>query len=314
MKTTALPVRAQARRPGDGFADGTSQACAAWSRELANCRLWAQATPWSWRAGRHGRRGLSLKPLTSRIVHVFPIPRELPRVRRAVDADVLRARLHAEAVEQPVVVVRVAVHAVRRDVELVGPLDQVEAFDAERAPRCSPLNSGTVEFLDVGVGAVAADAVRVEDADAEHDGLDRFRASEPSSPPSPRRPTGTPGVGAPSASSRSAPSAISTSRDPQRPSLALNMSRGQLAAVPGRRDACPRRLARPSRLALDRPDACLLRAPRASAAASVFSSLFATSVMYADTTRRGSPSPRDPSRRPATARRRRTARRGSASA
>ena len=51
---------------------------------------------------------------------------------RPVDADVLGPRLHAEGVEQPVVVVRVAVELVDRDVELVGAFDEIEAVDRER--------------------------------------------------------------------------------------------------------------------------------------------------------------------------------------
>ena len=48
--------------------------------------------------------------------------REHPAVGRSVDADVLGARLHAERVEQAVIVVRIAVAPVDGDVELVGAL------------------------------------------------------------------------------------------------------------------------------------------------------------------------------------------------
>ena len=55
--------------------------------------------------------------------------RELPGVLRAIDPDVLGARLHAERVQQAMVVVRVAVHLVDGDVELVRPFDEIEALD-----------------------------------------------------------------------------------------------------------------------------------------------------------------------------------------
>ena len=72
----------------------------------------------------------------------------------------------AERVQQPVVVVRRAVLAVHRDVELVGALDQIEAVDGE-ADLAVAAHRARRRALDVGVGAVAADAVGVEDADAE---------------------------------------------------------------------------------------------------------------------------------------------------
>ena len=54
---------------------------------------------------------------------------------RAVDADVARARFHPERVELTMIVVRVAVAFVHRDVEFVGAFDEVEALDRERRLR-----------------------------------------------------------------------------------------------------------------------------------------------------------------------------------
>ena len=91
---------------------------------------------------------------------------------RPVDADVLQARLHAERVQQPVVVVGRAVALVDGDVELVGALDQIERLDDEARPR-RRRERVALELLDVGVRAVAADAFGVEDADAEDEVVDR---------------------------------------------------------------------------------------------------------------------------------------------
>ena len=99
-------------------------------------------------------------------------PAKRPVVARPVDADVLRARLHAERVEQAVVVVGIAVALVDGHVELVGAFDEIEAVDRERDLGLAgqPLR---VHLLEVRVGAVAADAVGVEQADAEHEVVDR---------------------------------------------------------------------------------------------------------------------------------------------
>src|SRR5215467_3332952 len=56
---------------------------------------------------------------------------EAPGVLRTIDPDVLRARLHAERVQQPMVVVREAVLLVDADIELVGPFDEIERIDRE---------------------------------------------------------------------------------------------------------------------------------------------------------------------------------------
>ena len=77
------------------------------------------------------------------------------------------------------VVVRKAVALVNGDVELVGALDEIEAVDRERHVRLAaqPLR---IHLLDVRVGAVAAHAVGVEQADAEHEVVGRRGAREPS--------------------------------------------------------------------------------------------------------------------------------------
>ena len=87
-------------------------------------------------------------------------------VPRPVDADVLGARLDAERVEQAVVVVGIAVELVDRDVELVGALHQVEAVHREDRFGVA-VDPRELELLEAGVGAVAADALGVEDADAD---------------------------------------------------------------------------------------------------------------------------------------------------
>ena len=98
-----------------------------------------------------------------------------------------RPRLHAERVEQPVVVVRKAVALVNGDVELVGAFDQIEALDRERdlGVAVQPLG---IHLFEIRVGAVAADAVGVEQPDAEDEivgrlaARGRFRADRIASP------------------------------------------------------------------------------------------------------------------------------------
>src|SRR5690349_4915958 len=57
---------------------------------------------------------------------------ESPRVPRTIDPYILHAGLHPERVQQPMVVVRIAVDLVHGDVDFVRALDQVERFDRER--------------------------------------------------------------------------------------------------------------------------------------------------------------------------------------
>src|SRR5262249_41445720 len=91
-----------------------------------------------------------------------------PAMARPIDADVMRARFDAERVEQPVMVVRVAVALVDRDIELVGPFDEIEPVDRESALGIAR-QSLRRHLFEIGVRAVAADAVRVEEADAKHE-------------------------------------------------------------------------------------------------------------------------------------------------
>src|SRR5262245_43362293 len=62
----------------------------------------------------------------------FDVRRKTPAVTRAIDADVLRARIHTKRVEEPVVVVRIPIALVDGDVELVGAIHEIEALDGER--------------------------------------------------------------------------------------------------------------------------------------------------------------------------------------
>src|SRR4029453_7997945 len=91
--------------------------------------------------------------------------RKTPLVARTVDSDVLRAQLHAERVEQPGIVVRIAVELVDGHVQLVGALHEIERRDRERrvGVAAEPLRD---EFGDRRVGAVTDNALGVEDADA----------------------------------------------------------------------------------------------------------------------------------------------------
>ena len=76
------------------------------------------------------------------------------------------------------VVVRIAVELVHGDVEFVGAFDEVEAVDREDRLRVAEDALG-LQLLEVGVGAVAADALGVEDADADDEVVDRDRRAQP---------------------------------------------------------------------------------------------------------------------------------------
>ncbi len=109
------------------------------------------------------------------IPHLAPIGNPPPGVlARPVDADIVRAGFHAERVEKTVIVVRKAVALVDRDVQLVGAFDEVEAVNRERRfgfARKLPW----VHLFEIRVRAVTADAVRVEQPDAEHEVVGRLR-------------------------------------------------------------------------------------------------------------------------------------------
>src|SRR5687767_2952729 len=61
--------------------------------------------------------------------------REGPLVFRPVNANVLRAGLHAERVQQPVVVERITIELVDCHVEFVSAFDEIEALDGEAGGR-----------------------------------------------------------------------------------------------------------------------------------------------------------------------------------
>src|SRR3954451_12553243 len=92
---------------------------------------------------------------------------------RSVNTDVVNSRFDAEGVEEPVVVVRKTVDFVNRDIQLVRAFDQIEAIDHERGLGYAA-ETLWIQFLEVGVGSVAADAVGIEETDAEHEVLDRL--------------------------------------------------------------------------------------------------------------------------------------------
>ena len=123
---------------------------------------------------KRSRPGVEVAALMTRVLLEPHVAGEPPGVARTVDADVLGPRLHAEGVEQAVVVVRIAVDLVDRDVELVGAFDEVERVDGEGGLGVAGQALGR-QLLDVGVGAVAADAFGVEQAEADDEVVDRQR-------------------------------------------------------------------------------------------------------------------------------------------
>src|ERR1035437_6573582 len=115
-------------------------------------------------------RSLAIKWTASVVVTAgwkLQVRRERPVMTRPVDADVVRPRLHAEGVQQPVVVVRSAVALVDGDVQLGRAFDQVEPFDRRRRLRV-PCQARGIHLFEEGVRAVAAHAFGTENADAEH--------------------------------------------------------------------------------------------------------------------------------------------------
>ena len=85
---------------------------------------------------------------------------------RAINAGVFSLRFHTEGIEQAVIVILKTFTRVRRDVELIGPLDEIEAVDQEDHL------AGTGELdrrvlFEVSVRPVAAHPLGVENADAE---------------------------------------------------------------------------------------------------------------------------------------------------
>src|SRR4051812_30523896 len=87
-------------------------------------------------------------------------------MRRSEDADVLARRLHAERIEETVIVVGHAVLPMHGGVELVRAFDEVERIDREGHEAFASQFAWRAA-LDGGIRAVTADALDVEDADAE---------------------------------------------------------------------------------------------------------------------------------------------------
>src|SRR5687768_3319395 len=90
--------------------------------------------------------------------------RKTPRVFGPIDADVLGSRLHAERVEQAVIVVRIPVTFVDGHVQLVGAFDEIETPNVEIDLAVAE-DLDRAEFLDVRVRTVTADPLGVEDPD-----------------------------------------------------------------------------------------------------------------------------------------------------
>jgi len=86
----------------------------------------------------------------------------------AVDTDFPDAGLHAEGVEQAVKVVRIPVPLVHGNIQLVGAFHEIERVDRERHLAFAGDLFGR-EVLEVGVRAVAVDALCVVHAYAEHE-------------------------------------------------------------------------------------------------------------------------------------------------
>ena len=76
------------------------------------------------------------------------------------------------------VVVRVAIELVHRDVDLVGALHQLEALDPKRDVAFAG-DLSRIKLLDVGVGAVTTNAVGIEQAEAEDEILRSADARAP---------------------------------------------------------------------------------------------------------------------------------------
>src|SRR4029079_12333976 len=79
--------------------------------------------------------------------------------------------------EKPMVVVRVSVELVDRDVQFVCTLNEIEALNREICFGV-PQDADGLQVLDVGVRAVTADALGVEDPDSDHEILILNRRSK----------------------------------------------------------------------------------------------------------------------------------------
>ena len=102
---------------------------------------------------------------------------EAPRVFGPVDPDILGPRFDAERVQQPVIVVRIAVEFVDGNIELIRPFHEVEALDREHGLGVAKDALGS-QLFDVSVGTIAAHAFGVENPDTDDEVLDGHRRAQ----------------------------------------------------------------------------------------------------------------------------------------
>ena len=151
------------------------------TRRRASCDRFGTAIGSASRARQPGRLGLEARRRR----------RERPAVARPVDADVVRARLHAERVEQAMVVVRDSRRACGRRRRACRCPRRDRGCRSRTSPRRRRARRcGFISSM-IRVGAVAADAVGVEEADAEHEIVDRLLRRAPSGGPTSGRRSGT---------------------------------------------------------------------------------------------------------------------------
>src|SRR5687768_4001487 len=119
------------------------------------------------------RRARSTNARASLLVTELDPTLKRPRVVGAIDANIANLRFHSKGVEQTMVVVRVTVGLVRRQVEPVGAFDKIQFVDPERH-HGTTIDLGGLEFFEVGIRAIDANVVGVEQAKAENEVGDLF--------------------------------------------------------------------------------------------------------------------------------------------
>src|SRR4051812_9212605 len=103
---------------------------------------------------------------------------ERPSVWRPINAHILHAARHAEVIQQSVVVVGSAVFAMHGDIELVTAFDEVKVVNGEPDLRLPGQSLRPCPF-DMGIGAIAADPLGIEQAYAEHEIADGAVRTDP---------------------------------------------------------------------------------------------------------------------------------------
>src|SRR5215203_3975791 len=93
---------------------------------------------------------------------------ERPLVIGAIDPDVANLRFHAEGVEQAMVIVGIAVGLVGSEVQAIRAFDEIELVHREGDVAVA-VDLRRLKFLEIGIGAVNADVVRIEQPEAEHE-------------------------------------------------------------------------------------------------------------------------------------------------